>query len=169
MKISVLFVRFLVAGLGLMASLQTSAIILTNDTYIGVTNSFFEGAPVVVSNCVVTIDGTHFFDGIAVQKGGVLTHSVTTNFVIVGTNTVGLNLTISHDLSIESGGAIEVSAKGNPSGLGIGAGSRRSTNSPYSYIAGAGGGYGGFGGLSSTFAPGGTCYGSITSPADVGS
>ena len=51
------------------------AVTFTNDTTIAFGNSNYENAEIVVSNCTLTVDGTHAFAGISVRDGGVLTHS----------------------------------------------------------------------------------------------
>jgi hypothetical protein len=81
----------------------------------------------------------------------------------------GLTLTVSNNVEVEIGGAIEVSSRGYGPGAGPGAGASSFTNFPYPFVAGSGGGYGGLGGNSSSLAAGGAGYGSLLSPADPGS
>lgn len=65
------------AGTGLLAI--ASAVTFTNDTLIALGNTNYDGAPIVITNCTVTIDGAHTFASLDVQAGGVLTHSQRTN------------------------------------------------------------------------------------------
>jgi hypothetical protein len=81
----------------------------------------------------------------------------------------GLTLTVSTNVEVEVGGAIDAGSRGYGPAAGPGAGASSYTNFPYPFVAGSGGGYGGFGGNSSTLAAGGVCYGSLTSPANLGS
>ena len=145
----------------------------TTDTLIAYTNSVFDGQEIVVSNCTVTVDGTHGFLNVRVLSGGVLTHTATTN-AVVGTNggvvvNAGLYLTVTNNVEVEAGGAIDASGRGYGAGLGPGAGASQMTNYPYSYYAGSGGGHAGYGGASSTQAPGGTGYDVLDLPQEAGS
>jgi hypothetical protein len=83
----------------------------------------------------------------------------------------GFNLVISNDTKVAVGGAINVSGKGFTGGIGFlnGAGTARTTNSPFTFTAGGGGGHGGNGGMSSTFARGGAGYDAATNPGVLGS
>jgi len=60
-------------------ALRANAVVFTNDTLLGVHNSAFDGQAIVVSNCTLTIDGAHTFDSLKILRGGVLTHSFSTN------------------------------------------------------------------------------------------
>lgn len=157
----------LLIGLALLVEALTAhAITFTNDTLVSAGNTNFDGQDIAITNCTLTVDGFHSFASVRISNAGTLTHSLDTN-VVPGSS--GLNLSITENLEIDLGGAIDVSGKGFPGGVGPGVGGSRSTNSPYFYVAGAGGGYGGFGGSSATFAPGGAGYGSIPNPTDNGS
>ena len=82
----------------------------------------------------------------------------------------GLSLTISNDMQVLAGGAVNIQGKGYAGGSGPEAGTSQSTNYPYTFTAGGGGGHGGCGGLSSTFALGGGSFtDSTTNPAVLGS
>jgi hypothetical protein len=156
-------------GLGSAAS----AVTFTSDTLIAYTNSEYDGQEIVVSNCTVTVDGTHSFLDVHVLSGGVLTHSAAPSAVIA-TNLgspvyAGLYLMVTNNVEVEIGGAIDASGRGYGAGLGLGAGATQLTNYPYSYYAGSGGGHGGFGGASSSQALGGNCYGSTLAPTNSGS
>ncbi len=84
-------------------------------------------------------------------------------------NYEGFTLTISNDMQVLAGGAVNLQGKGYAAGVGIGAGGSASTNLPFNFTAGAGGGHGGYGGASSTFAAGGNAYDSTANPAAIGS
>src|SRR5215469_7338896 len=80
----------------------------------------------------------------------------------------GFSLTISNNMLVLAGGALNIDGKGYVGGSGPGSGTSRSTNYPYPFTAGGGGGHGGCGGMSSTFAIGGGSYDAITNPALLG-
>ncbi|MCK5590928.1 MAG: hypothetical protein KAI72_03130, partial [Candidatus Pacebacteria bacterium] len=94
------------------------------------------------------------FTGLTVN--GILTHSNNTT-----TETNKLNYIIEGDAIISSGGSINVNAKGyqHSAGPGQGGDSQRSS----------GAGYGGNGGVSEYSIAGGSAYGSITAPINLGS
>ena len=77
----------------------------------------------------------------------------------------GLALSVSNNVEVDTGGAINANGIGNGGGLGTGPG----RSSVGSYWDGSGGGYGGIGGVSSSNAVGGVTYGSFTQPANLGS
>jgi hypothetical protein len=68
---------------------KANAITFTNDVTITARNTNFDGTDVVVSNCVLTVDGVHTFASLQVVSGGKLTHSPGTNGVLIG----GFNVT----------------------------------------------------------------------------
>ncbi|HZR16863.1 MAG TPA: hypothetical protein VFE51_06005 [Verrucomicrobiae bacterium] len=51
------------------------AITFTGDTHIGAFDMTFDGMDIIVSNCTLTIDGPHGFEGIQVLAGGIITHT----------------------------------------------------------------------------------------------
>jgi hypothetical protein len=67
--------RALVAGFFTLACGQALATVFSTNTYIGSANTNYEGIAVVVSNCTLTVDGSHTFSSLQVTTGGVLTHS----------------------------------------------------------------------------------------------
>jgi hypothetical protein len=83
---------------------------------------------------------------------------------------VNQSLTVTGNATIQAGGGIIADGKGNAGGLGPGAGKSVSTLSGY---IGGGGGYGGFGAAggapSGYSAYGGSTYGLLTAPTDLGS
>src|SRR5215471_11601204 len=118
---------------------NSSAAVINSDTFIAPTDSTFDGQDIVISNCVLTVDGPHAFLSLRVATGGTLTHLDPTN----STTNAGVFLNITNDLEIEPGAFIKADGLGNGSGLGAGAGT--SAGGPAS---GSGGGYGGYGGIS---------------------
>ena len=77
----------------------------------------------------------------------------------------GLNLTVTNDVAVASGGTISANGIGYASNFGTG----RGFTSTGSFQDGSGAGYGGNGGSSSSNAIGGICYGSVSLPANPGS
>jgi hypothetical protein len=104
------------------------------------------------------------FNSITINNGGILTHQANST-----TQTDALNLDLG-DLTINEGGAIDVSGKGYQGGLSSradGAGPGAGSGDRYS---GNGAGYGGDGGLGSKFSgTAGTSYGAMTMPTTIGS
>jgi hypothetical protein len=82
---------------------------------------------------------------------------------VLSTTPVGLNLTITGNVEVEAGGAINANGIGYGGGYGPGSG-----HSAGNLASGSGAGYGGLGGSSSNAAGGGT-YGSFTQPPSPGS
>lgn len=156
MKPSAFIARVTLLQLIAVASITTArAVVFTTDTSIGTLDTSYDGQDVVVSNCTVTIDGEHAFNSVRLADGGILTHTLSLN---------GLSLTISNNLQVELGGAINLSGRGFEGNSGTGNGGE--AGSPQS---GAGAGHGGYGGLSSSNALGGNCYGVFDQPVTLGS
>ena len=84
--------------------------------------------------------------------------------VLLGVLPAGFNLSVTGNVEVAVGGAINANGKGYGGGAGPGAG--YAAGSP---ADGSGAGYGGIGGMSSSNAMGGTTYGSFTQPTDLGS
>ena len=59
----------------LLCGLSSGAVTFTNDTAIGINDLSYDGAPIVVTNCTLTVDGPHAFASLQVLNGGNLTHS----------------------------------------------------------------------------------------------
>jgi hypothetical protein len=110
----------------------------------------------VINNCELLLDTPLTAETVLVTGGGVLAHTEA--------STVGLNLTVTGNLTIDPSGSINVTGRGYPSTQGPGAGG----SSNNSAVGGAGGGYGGYGAAARGFL-GGVPYGSITQPTDLGS
>jgi len=68
--------RALAAGVIALACIPAVATTtFSNNFYIGVTNTNFDGMDIVVTNCTLTVDGSHTFSSMHVAAAGVLTHS----------------------------------------------------------------------------------------------
>lgn len=106
-----------------------------------------------------------------------LTNSTITNGQTISVNyenflghvTAKLRLTITGDLHVESGGAIDVVGRGYARGYGVGFGESAITSIPYSLSAASGAGHGGVGGDSGSGASGGISFGSAHQPTALGS
>ena len=59
----------------LLHGLAAQAITFTNDTAISFNNTNYDGSDIVVTNCTLTVDGTHTFLSVQVLNAGNLTHS----------------------------------------------------------------------------------------------
>jgi hypothetical protein len=58
-----------------LAGVSASAVVFTNNTLIGPLNTNYDGADIVISNCVITVDGPHSFASLRVAGTGLLTHT----------------------------------------------------------------------------------------------
>src|SRR5437867_2289553 len=63
----------------LLATLIAHAATFTSDTLIGINNTNFDGQDIAVTNCTLTVDGSHPFLSVNLLNGAVLTHSASTN------------------------------------------------------------------------------------------
>ena len=106
----------------------------------------------VNSGQTLNLSGSFTPRNITVASTGVITNTLGTN----------LNITASGDVNIT--GSIQMDGLGNGAGLGTGAGGLFTGSH-----GGGGAGYGGYGGNGYSSTAGGTIYGSITSPTDLGS
>jgi hypothetical protein len=71
--------RALVAGVAALICMPAFATTFTNNATIGVGDTNYDGADIVVTNCTLTVDGPHTFSSLLVAAGGVLTHSFAPN------------------------------------------------------------------------------------------
>ena len=73
--------RALIAGVIalILVRLPAIATTFTNDTTINANDTNYDGADIVVTNCTVTVDGSHAFSSLLVAGGGALTHSSSPN------------------------------------------------------------------------------------------
>src|SRR5690349_3916894 len=62
-----------------LAMTSASAVVFTNDTRIDPLNTNYDGADIVISNCVVTVDGPHNFASLRVAGTGSVTHTFDPN------------------------------------------------------------------------------------------
>ena len=95
--------RILPIALCILQALAARAVTFTSDTTIDFTNSTYDNADIVVTNCAVTLNGPHSFASVQVLNGGRLTHTASdtgllveyfqTNepLTLVSTNPVALN------------------------------------------------------------------------------
>lgn len=60
-------------------SAHAATAVFTNNTAIGAVDTNYDGMDIVVTNCVLTIDGAHEFSSLLVGGGGTLTHSFSAN------------------------------------------------------------------------------------------
>jgi hypothetical protein len=76
--------RTLMAGVIalILIRLPAFATTFTNDTTINANDTNYEGANIIVTNCTVTVDGSHAFSSLLVAAGGMLTHSFSPDGVI---------------------------------------------------------------------------------------
>jgi hypothetical protein len=113
-------------------------------------------------NSTITITLLTVSNTLTIGSGSTITHPAN--------STAGLTI-IASNLNIQSGGSINTNSKGYPggyqaSGSGPGGGTGVNTNNGSS---GGGGGYGGKGGNGYGNISGGSSYGSLTQPTDLGS
>lgn len=104
----------------------------------------------VLANATLTLNAAATFGGMHVASGGMVTHAVGND---------GFNLTVTGDLAVDTGGAINVSGRGYGDRSGPGAGAQA--------LNGGGGAYGAEGGDGN--GGGGHAYGSLAMPVDLGS
>jgi hypothetical protein len=141
-------------------------------------NSNVITASVLVTDSGNTIVYTNGVDYLLTSPDGILTQlQRTTNStipdganvlvsydVLLGVLPAGFNLSVTGNVEVDVGGAINANGKGYGGDAGPGAG--YAAGSP---ADGSGAGYGGIGGMSSSNAMGGTVYGSFAQPTDLGS
>jgi len=80
---------FLCVVLGSAAALTSSAALFTTDTFIGNSDTNFDGLDITVTNATVTVEGNHPFASIHLLNGGRLTHSVYGNGI--STNRINIS------------------------------------------------------------------------------
>ena len=148
----------------------TDAVTLSQSNAVAATIVVTDGAGLVtytndVDYLIVDVGGgpitVHRTETSAIPDGG----TVLVSYTVSNPIPTGLNLAITGDVVIASGGGILANARGYGGGQGPGAG-RTSTSL---VVDGSGGGHGGCGGLSSSNAMGGTAYDSTLQPVDKGS
>ncbi len=141
---------------------------LSNDMRIYDTTPNYDGLDIIVpADRVLTIDGTHEFNSLKIEKGGTLTsrqlEARYREWPRSSRSQDGMVLTIWTDMTIEEGAFVDVSGTGHESNKGgnngVGAGSK-------GIPSGGGGGHGGRGGDGD--AAGGAAYDSKDKPSEVG-
>jgi len=131
----------------------------SNEATVNITISSYQ---VTVISTNTTLDaGEYTYQHLIINNNAVLT--LNSNSSLPGFKGVRI---IADSLTIESGSSISANGKGYGSASGPGAGG--SYTNPYKIRGGGGGGYGGKGGDGGG-AVGGTAYGSLTEPTDLGS
>ncbi len=154
--------RFLFSAMGvfLLTSVTSNAAnaqyaIFRTNTTIDAGDPTYEDFDIIVDNCTVTINGTHYFSSLTIQNNGVVTHSPNASQPLV--------LNILFDMTIFTGAKLDVSGKGYPArtGPGRGEGGLGDTD------GGGGGTYGGTGGK--YVFSGSIPYGAALNPLDYGS
>jgi hypothetical protein len=135
------------------------ATVFTSNTTIAVGNATYDGQPIVVSNCTLTVNGPHSFASLQVVSNGVVTHTAAPN----GEAGNLLSLTIAGDLGVDTSSRIDVSGRGYAAAAGPGAGAHY----PSGYASGAG--HGGMGGTCNNGGAGGGVYDAVLAPSVWGS
>ena len=134
------------------------AVVFTTNTTIGVGIPTYDGQPIVVSNCTLTVDGVHSFASLGLTHGAVLTHSPAP----AGETNNRLNLAIAGAMTIDATSRVDANAKGYGPVAGPGAGISAGYYS-------SGGGHGGPGGNAYGGPAGGVNYGDLLAPTLCGS
>ena len=135
------------------------SVIFNSNTVIGVGDPTYDGQPIVVSNCTLTVNGPHRFASLLLTNSAVLTHSPAPN----GETNNRVDLTIAGDVGIPTDCSMDVSGRGYASASGPGVGCSNGSES------GGGGGHGGVEGVSAKGCPGGGAYDSFLTPTLPGS
>ncbi|MBI5387026.1 MAG: hypothetical protein HZA90_20320 [Verrucomicrobia bacterium] len=159
--------RTLLLALALTLPLASArAALISTNTALSPGDTTYDGQPIVVSNCTLTVNGPHAFASLMLVSNAVLTHAPAPN----GETNNRLQLTIASDLTIDATSRIDVSGRGyaglsdRGGGPGGGTGTRQDSNG-----GGGGGAHGGNGGAPQSIYAGGTAYGLPTTPSDWGS
>ena len=109
------------AGLLAVQLTTASAAVFSTDTLIGHNDAWFEGQDIVITNCTVTIDGSHVFSTLRIETGGILTHTSATNgFLTLITPTAnepqvltGTNLVTLGNTNVFAGSVVVKDASGS--------------------------------------------------------
>lgn len=138
---------------------DAEAITINTDTVLSPGDTTYEGADLVVSNCTLTVNGTHSFGSLWLRDGAVLTHSPAPN----GEASNRMLLTITGNATVPAGCRMDVTGCGFTSATGPGAGAGNGGD------GGGGGSHGGSGGQGAGGASGGSACGWIPAPSLWGS
>jgi len=155
--------QILITALALTQPLAgAKAATFATNAVLSATNNTYEGQAIVVSNCTLTVNGTHSFASLLMTNGAVLTHTAAS----AGETNNRIQLVISGDMTVSAGSRVEVSGLGWGAASGPGAG----TTDGWANGDGAGhGGMGGYGNRTVTAIWGGLEYDQFTSPMQNGS
>ena len=140
---------FLCLGISARAVTET----ITSPTTIDVSDSSHDNNDLIIIGATVTINGAHPFHSLTLQSGAVINHTAAL--------AAGMKLTVAQNITIDGSSKMDVSGQGYGNGAGPGAGTTAS-------VYGGGGGYGG-NGANYGGAVGGSGYGSLLQPTDLGS
>ena len=137
------------------ASTTVNSLVLGNSG--GTTAPILNFSYNAISNGALIIDSGNLH----IYSGGKITHTIGTS-VVVGTINIDVQI---GNFIVDSGGLIDTNGAGYAATYGTG----KSPNATTTYGASGGAGYGGSGGYGSETFVGGTVYGSITNPVNLGS
>lgn len=149
--------KFLISMCALLVILSPAfadAVTFTTSTTIGCDTTRYEGYDVTINGCAITVACQHSFNSLRLINGATLTHAAG--------DTIGIYLTIAHNVVVDTASRINVVGRGYSPRTGPGAGQ---TTDAY----GSGGGHAGIGGISTSVSTGGAAYGSIGTPLELGS
>src|SRR6476469_9967078 len=77
----------LLLGLALICG-SANAVTFNTNTYIGPTDVTYESQDIEVTNCTVTVDGAHSFTSLRIENAGIVTHSFSSNGLLLSPITV---------------------------------------------------------------------------------
>jgi len=163
---------------------NAAALMITNSLLIDVGDTTYDGLDLIINDCTVILNGDHAFNNLLVINSGALdvtggtTLGVAQDLAVRGHSTIlcqganntglvngqwaGVGVTINaSNVWVEAGSTFFADGQGYWTGAGPGAGGASSWAS--------GAGYGGSGGVSANGTLGGTNYGSMQAPVDLGS
>ncbi|MBP7637038.1 MAG: hypothetical protein KBA18_04120, partial [Kiritimatiellae bacterium] len=93
----------MVLAAALLPLLAARAVTFTEDAHIPDGDATYEGQPVTVSGCTLTVDGAHVFTNLYLVNSATLTHTA---------GSAGMTLTVSGTVSVATGSKIDVSERG---------------------------------------------------------
>ena len=146
----------LVASFDVRPAVETAT--FTTNTLIASDDHTYDGNNIIIDGCTLTVNGEHLFNNLQIINGGILTHSAAPS----GDPNNRLDLIIMQDLTVDSNSMISAEGKGYSAAQGPEPGTSNA------YSNGGGGGHGGRGGSRGSIA-GGSIYGLLTHPEELGS
>ena len=147
------------AGFCVVCLSAASTTTFTTNTLISAVTTDYDGQDLVVSGCILTVNGSHLFNSLLLTNGALLTHSPAP----AGEAGSCIDLTIAQDVWVDGSCRIDAGGLGYAPAAGPGAGGSSVL------IAGSGGGHGGGGGTGSANATAGATYDDPLSPRQFGS